>query len=166
MFREMRRKRQGLSADDARKMLMDGQHGVLALSGDDGYPYAVPISYVLDGKRLLFHSAREGHKIDAIRGCGKASFCVVEKDQVVPKRYTTYFRSVIVFGRIRIVENVEEKIEAITKLAMKYAPSDTEENRTEYIRNDWNALCVFEMEIEHMTGKEAIELTAQKKGKR
>ena len=162
MFREMRRKRQSIPIDDVRTILAKGSHGVLSLSGDDGYPYDVPISYMFDGDRIIFHSAKEGHKIDAIRRNSRASFCVVDKDQVVATKYTSYFRSVIVFGTIRFLEKDDEKLDAVTKLAMKYAPFDTEEHRMEYIRKDWSPLCMFVLEIEHMTGKEAIELAKER----
>jgi len=125
MFREMRRKGQALSAAECTAVLQRGSAGVLALAGDDGYPYAVPISYVYDGERLFFHSAGSGHKLDAIRRSPRASFCVIDRDQVVPEAYTTYFRSVIVFGAIRILEDAQEKRAAIEKLACKYAPDDT-----------------------------------------
>lgn len=154
----MRRKKQALSQEECTSVLFRGTSGVLALSGDDGYPYAVPISYVFDGKRLYFHSAKSGHKLDAVRHNPKASFCVIDKDQVVPEAYTSYFRSVIVFGTIRIVEDEQEKYRAIEKLAVKYAPDDTAENRREAIAREWTPLCMLEMTIDHLTGKEAVEL--------
>lgn len=158
MFREMRRKRQLLSQEDAAAVLNRGTAGVLALSGDDGYPYAVPLSYVYDGSKIYFHGAKEGHKIDAIRRCEKASFCVVDRDQVVPEEYTSYFRSVIVFGMLRILEDDAEKLEAIEKLAVKYAPENSSQRLKEAIDREWKPLCVMEMTIHHMTGKEAVEL--------
>ncbi|WP_312939990.1 pyridoxamine 5'-phosphate oxidase family protein [Oscillibacter sp.] len=158
MFREMRRKRQLLSEEDAVAVLNRGTAGVLALSGDDDYPYAVPLSYVYDGSKIYFHGAKEGHKLDAMRRCEKASFCVVDRDQVVPEEYTSYFRSVIVFGAVRIVEDDTEKLEAIKKLAIKYAPENTDQRLKSAIDREWNPLCVMEMIIHHMTGKEAVEL--------
>ena len=98
--------------------------GVLALSGDDDYPYAVPISYVFDGAKLYFHCAKDGHKLDAIQRSSKASFCVIDQDQIVPEKYTTYFRSVIAFGQIRIIQDEKEKRAAIEKLAKKYSPDE------------------------------------------
>ena len=85
MFREMRRKRQMLSEDDCKIILREGTSGVLALSGDDGYPYAVPLSYVYDGEKIFFHCAKSGHKLDAIRRNPKASFCVIGQHIVVPE---------------------------------------------------------------------------------
>ena len=158
MFREMRRKKQKLSKEECDRILYNGTSGVLALHGDDGYPYAVPVSYVYDGEKLLFHSAKNGHKIDAILKNATASFCVIDQDQIVPEEYTTYFRSIIAFGRIRILEDDTEKRSAIEKLAVKYAPDDTAENRDKAIEREWKPLCMMEMEIEHLTGKQAIEM--------
>ena len=158
----MRRKRQQLSEKECRAVLERGTSGVLAVSGDDGYPYAVPLSYVYTEGKLFFHSAKSGHKIDAIMRSGKASFCVVDQDQIVPEEYTTYFRSVIAFGTVRILEDDNEKREAVRMLAVKYAPDDSEENREQAIEREWKPLCMLEMKIEHMTGKEAIELAVKK----
>ncbi|MDN0060226.1 pyridoxamine 5'-phosphate oxidase family protein [Mediterraneibacter glycyrrhizinilyticus] len=158
MFREMRRKKQRLSKEECDRILYNGTSGVLALHGDDGYPYAVPVSYVYDGEKLLFHSAKNGHKIDAIIKNAAASFCVIDQDQIVPEEYTTYFRSIIAFGKIRILEDDAEKRSAIEKLAVKYAPDDTAENRNNAIDREWKLLCMMEMEIEHLTGKQAIEM--------
>lgn len=158
MFREMRRKKQLLSEEKSREILLRGTSGVLALSGDDGYPYAVPISYVYDGEKLYFHGAKSGHKIDAMKRCDKASFCVIDQDRIVPEEYTTYFRSVIVFGRIRVMEDETKIRAAIEKMALKYHPQDGPQNREQAIKREWNPLCMMELTVEHMTGKEAIEL--------
>lgn len=113
MFREMRRKRQALSAEETASVLYRGMSGVLALAGDDGYPYAVPVSYVYDGDKICFHCAKSGHKLDAIQRNAKASFCVIDQDQIIPEEYTTYFRSVIVFGQIRVLDDEQAKRIAI-----------------------------------------------------
>ena len=158
MFREMRRKRQMLSEDDCKIILREGTSGVLALSGDDGYPYAVPLSYVYDGEKIFFHCAKSGHKLDAIRRNPKASFCVIGQDKVVPEEYTTYYRSVIAFGTVRILEDDREKYDSVQEIALKYAPLDTEEQRRASIEREWSGLCMLEMTVEHLTGKEAREL--------
>lgn len=163
MFRELRRKKQALSQEECTAVLNRGTSGVLALAGDDDYPYAVPISYVYDGEKLYFHCAKSGHKLDAICRNPKASFCVIDKDEIVPEEYTTYFRSVIVFGKIRILEDDGEKRSAIEKLALKYAPDNTLESRKEAIEKEWKPLCTLEMVPEHISGKEAIELARQRK---
>lgn len=158
MFREMRRKRQALALEDSIAVLNRGTSGVLAVSGDDGYPYAVPLSYIYDRDKLYFHCAKSGHKLDAIKQNSKVSFCVIDQDKVIPEEYTSYFRSVIAFGKIRILEDDQEKREAIEKLAFKYAPNDVPVNREKAIEREWKPLCMLEMTIDHMTGKEAKEL--------
>ena len=162
MFREMRRKKQQLTQEETMVILREGTSGVLSLTGDEGYPYGVPLSYVYDGDKLYFHCAKEGHKIDAIRKNPKASFCVIAQDEIVPDKYTTCYRSVIAFGSVRILENEGEKRRAIEELALKYAPEDSEENRQNYIEKDWEPLCMLEMTVEHLSGKEAIELVRRK----
>ena len=90
MFREMRRKKQLLTLEESTAVLHRGTSGVLALAGDDGYPYAVPMSYVYDGAKLYFHCAKSGHKLDAIRRNCRASFCVIDQDQIVPEEYCVW----------------------------------------------------------------------------
>ncbi|MEA4953922.1 MAG: pyridoxamine 5'-phosphate oxidase family protein [Pseudoflavonifractor sp.] len=162
MFREMRRIRQKLSPEETEAILQRGTSGVLALSGDDGYPYAVPTSYVYTQGKIYFHCAVSGHKIDAIRRSGKASFCVIDQDQVVPEKFTTYFRSAIAFGQIRILEDTQEKRAAIETLAMKYTPDDAV-GREREIDGFFRILCMLELAIEHLSGKESIELINAKK---
>ena len=165
MFRPMRRSAQALGVDACREVLSRGTSGVLALLGDGGWPYAVPMSYAFDGEKLYFHCAREGHKLDAIRREARASFCVVDRDEVAPEEYTTYFRSVIAFGRVRVLEDEAQKRAAIELLARRYFPQDSAENRRRAIERERTGLCMLEMDIEHMSGKEAIEL-ARKGGSR
>lgn len=157
MFREMRRKKQMLSQEACNTVLARGTAGVLAVLGDDGYPYAVPLSYVHSGGRLYFHCAKAGHKLDAIAKEPKVSFCVTDLDDVVAEEYTTYFRSVIVFGRARVLEDEAELRSAMEALAAKYSP-DHEEGRLREIDRELSRLCLVEIDIEHMSGKEAIEL--------
>ena len=162
MFRQMRRKKQQLSQEEALRILHRGTSGVLALSGDEGYPYTVPMSYVYDDGKIYFHCAQSGHKIDAIQRSPKASFCVIDRDMVVSAEYTTYFRSVIAFGLIRILKDEHEKRDAMEKLTLKYAPEDVPLNRERVIQRDWARLCVLEMRIAHITGKESIESVKQR----
>ena len=103
MFCEMRRSKQALTAEEVAEILKRNTSGVLAVSGDGGYPYAVPLSYVYLDSKLYFHCAGTGHKLDSILKDDKVSFCVIDQDQVVGEEYTTYFRSVVVFGRARVL---------------------------------------------------------------
>ena len=161
-FRKMRRFRQELSEKECVEILERNTSGVLALLGDGGYPYAVPLSYVYRGGSLYFHCAKNGHKLDAIEGCDKVSFCVIDQDRVIPEKYTTCFRSVIVFGRADVMTDENEIRDAIERLAVKYAPGDSRENRDAAIRREFGALCMVKIQVEHMTGKEAIELVRKR----
>ena len=163
MFRPMRRIRQQLSQEECQAVLARGTSGVLALSGDEGYPYALPISYVYHDGKLYFHCAKSGHKLDAIRRESKVSFCVIDQDQIVPQEYTTYFRSVIAFGRMRILEDGGEKRAAIEALSLKYAPKEPREHLDQVIEKEWAPLCILEMTVEHLSGKQANELVPKTK---
>lgn len=156
-FRTMRRGRQLLSEAETTAILRRNTSGVLSVLGDDGYPYGVPLSYVCADGKLYFHGAKSGRKIDAIAACGKASFCVIDQDQVVPAEYTTYFRSAIAFGRARLLTDEQEKLRAVDLIAAKYYPGH-EQERAAAIAREFAAVGVIEMTIEHLTGKEAIEL--------
>ncbi len=161
-FRPMRRHRQQLSQEESISIIERATSGTLALLGDDDYPYAVPISFVYHDGCLYFHSAVEGHKIDAIRRHDKASFCVIDQDDVHGEQYTTFFRSVIAFGHISIIEDEDEKIAAARMLGNRYNPNHDEALKKE-MEKGLHRMVMLRMNIEHLTGKEAIEL-AKKKG--
>ena len=138
-------------------ILKENTSGVLSVYGEDGYPYGVPLSYVYADGKLYFHSAKDGHKIDAVRNNNKVSFTVIAQDNIVAEEYTTYFQSVIAFGTARILEQDDEKRTAIEQLAEKYMP-DLKEGRLQEIEKEFHRLCMIEVTIDSLTGKEAIEL--------
>ncbi len=156
-FRKMRRIKQQLTGKECIKILEYGKTGILGLIGDGGYPYTVPVNYVYEDGKILFHGSKTGHKQDAIKQCNKVSFCVIEKDDVIKEELTTYFKSVILFGRARILETDEDIFHAAEILGLKY--NEDKETIDKEIKREWKALNCIEITIEHMTGKEAIELT-------
>lgn len=154
MFKQMRRNKQELSLEENIEILKRGTSGVLACIGEDEYSYAVPLSYVYHNSKIYFHCAKSGHKLDAIQYNNKVSFCVIDKDQIVPEEYTTYFRSVIVFGKARILDE-NEKRESLEILATKYSPYlDNTKEIDKFIK----VVTMIEIDIEHMSGKQAKEL--------
>lgn len=163
MFREMRRKKQQLSEEETIEILKSHTSGVLGVTGDDGYPYTVPLSYIFKDGKLFFHCAREGHKLDGIQRNDRVSFCVIDADEVAQKTFTTHFRSVIAFGRARILTDDQERRSALMDLVGKYSPDATAAEGQKEIESGWNRVCVVEVRIEHMTGKEAIELVNLRK---
>ena len=162
MFREMRRHNQQLTADECIEVLNRCTSGVLAVLGDNGYPYAVPLSYAYKDDCLWFHGALTGHKIDAIDGCPKVSFCVIDKDDVVPEKLTTVYRSVIAFGKAHVLDDERKIAQGARIIGEKYLPGMHDRIGSE-IAQSMPRLTVIRMDIEHMTGKEGVELTAQKK---
>ena len=162
MFREMRRFNQQLTPEECVEVLEKGTSGVLAVLGDDDYPYAVPLSYAYKDGALWFHGALTGHKIDAIERCSKVSFCVIDKDDVVPEKLTTVYRSVIAFGKAHVLDDERKIAQGARILGEKYLPGGRDHIENE-IAQSMPKLNVIRMDIEHMTGKEGVELTAQKK---
>ena len=80
MFRPIRKKKNEISTDEALALLQGSRRGVLAVNGDDGYPYAIPVNYYFDkeNRKIYFHGARVGHKVDALRACDKICFIYAE----------------------------------------------------------------------------------------
>jgi hypothetical protein len=135
----------------------------LACLGDEDYPYAVPVSYVYHNDRIYFHSAKAGHKVDAILKNPKVSFAVVDEDTIVSAEYTTYFRSVVAFGKARLVEG-EEWLEGFKALVEKYSGDLPEDAKHKEITGCTQSL-IIAIDVDHLTGKEAIEfVNAKKKG--
>lgn len=153
MFREMRRKDKAMEFEAAEELLRQQTNGVLACLGDDGYPYAVPLSYAYAEGKIYAHGASAGgHKLDAIAKEPKVSFCVVARDEVVPKSITTKFASVIAFGKARILPEGPETDGAIQHIFDKYTADFPEESAV-YLEKTRGKFVAIEIDIEHMTGK-------------
>lgn len=155
MFRKMRRNKQLLSTEDTIAVMDRCTNGILSCYGDDDYPYAVPVSYVYFNGKIYFHSAKEGHKIDAITRNPKVCFSVVDEDTIVSEEYTTYFRSVISFGKARIAQG-DERLEAFNALVEKYSGDQPAEFNHKKVAGCTEAYIVA-IDVEYITGKESIE---------
>ena len=157
MFQKMRRFKQQLKQNEIEQILQLNTSGVLALLDNNGYPYSVPLSYAYSNGNIYFHSAKTGHKIDAIKNCKKATFCIIDKDDVQPEKYTTFYKSVIAFGNVEIVNDRDETLFAIKELGEKYYPNHSNELQNE-IEKFKMAFLIIKFDIEHITGKQAIEM--------
>lgn len=156
----MRRCRQRLTEECTKEILTKVTNGVLSLVDSEGEPYGVPVSYVYDGhKCIYFHSAIQGHKIDCIESNQRCSFCVVAQDLIIPEEFTSYFRSVIVSGIIHIVSDPDEIIRGLSLLCDKYSPGI---DAASEISRCLSHVAVLRLDIENMTGKEAIELVGKR----
>lgn len=157
MFRELRRKKNAITDEAANELLKEARRGVLAVIGDGGYPYAVPVNYLYDEKnqKIYFHGARSGHKFDSIKANDKVCFTVFGNETIRDEEWAPYLQSVVVFGRCHLLERDEASIEILKKLARKYYPND--ELITDAIKSSGRAVQMFEIDIEHFSGKEVQE---------
>ena len=153
MFRKMRRFKQELEQQECVEILKQQPRGVLSVLGDDGYPYGMPMDHwycEADGK-LYFHGAKEGHKIDAIRANDKVSYCVYDEGYRKDGEWALNIRSVVVFGRMRIVEDEEKKCEIGKNLCMKF--TDDMKYIEKELSSNLSRACWLELIPEHVTGK-------------
>ena len=153
MFRPMRRFKQQISDNECKEILKNEKRGVLSLLGDDGYPYGVPINHYYDEDtgKLYFHGANFGHRVDAIKKDPKVSYCVFGQEYQKEGDWAKYVKSVIVFGRAELIEDLDEVIKWSTKLCEKF-PCTEEYIETEVSKDADRTLC-FAINIEDINGK-------------
>lgn len=121
---EMRRKDRKLDEQVAVSLLEHCEYAVLSTIGEDGNPYGIPISPVLEGKNLYFHCALEGTKLQNIRNHPAVCITCVGETRLVPEKFTTEYQSAIAFGTASMVEDEEEKVRILYLLCQKYAASN------------------------------------------
>ena len=157
MFREIRKKRNQIDTEAAERLLEQSRRGVLAVNGDDGYPYAIPINFLYDreNQKIFFHGARAGHKVDALKSSDKVCFTVYGHETIKEDPWAPFMQSTIVFGRCHLMEAGEHTAALLKRFAMKYYPN--EQLADEEIAQSGKAAQLFEIEIEHLTGKEVQE---------
>ena len=162
MFRKMRRSAQAMETSRCREVLQRNTSGVLSLLDENGYTYGVPLSYLLSENTIYFHCAKVGAKMDAVCHHDKVSFTVIDQDQVIPEEYTTRYRSVIVFGRARVLTDEIEIGTAIRALGRRFAPGQTEARLEKAVADEIANMAMIALDIEHMTGKESMALKPKK----
>ncbi len=157
MFRPIRKKKNEISTEDAKKLLRASRRGILAVNGDDGYPYAIPINYLYDEstEKIYFHGSRVGHKVDSLKKSDRICLTVVGQETVKDEAWAPYVKSAVVFGRCHLIEDRDEAMKALKSFAMKYYPD--EPTADEEICRSAKAVQMFSIEIEHISGKEVQE---------
>ena len=153
MFRPMRRFKQQLPQEECISILKSEVRGILSVLGDDDYPYGVPLDfyYSEEDDRIYFHGAGEGHKIDSIRKHDKVSFCVMDKGTKDAEGWFLHFKSVIVFGRIIIVNDHNKALDICRKLSYKF--NFKPEFIEKAIERSGPMVTCLELIPEHITGK-------------
>jgi nitroimidazol reductase NimA-like FMN-containing flavoprotein (pyridoxamine 5'-phosphate oxidase superfamily) len=148
----MRRFKQELSDEKCLEVLSTERRGFLAVYGENGYPYVLPINYLFDNGKIYFHGAKEGHKLDAVKANPHVSFSVIDAGVPVEGKRGLNVDSVIVFGTARLLPDSDEAREIGRKLGLKYFPKDLEYIEHE-LRGTAGRMQIIEITIDHMTGK-------------
>ncbi len=132
--------------------------GRLGTVGSDGYPMIKPLNFVYHEGKVYFHTAKEGEKINDIKRDSRVCFevdlpiaCVKGIESPCKSEYL--YRSVIIKGSARIVENAEERIFALQCLMKKYQP---EGGYADFPREKLAITGIVRIDIEEMVGKEDL----------
>ncbi len=152
-YREMRRFKQALSADECVEVLRSAPRGIMAFHGENGYPYAIPLNQYYnerDGK-LYFHCARSGLKLDLLALDDKVCFTVTDEGFVREGEWALNIKSVVCLGRLGTVADHDKALEICRALAKKFYPSDQEIDKV--VDQAGDRVQVLVMTIDRMTGK-------------
>lgn len=157
MFRPIKKKKSELSTEATKELLRNSRRGVLAVNGDDGYPYAIPINYFYDEKnqKIYFHGTAVGHKADSIKACDKVCFTVYSNEIIKEEAWAPFMQSAVVFGRCHLIENQDVIFTLLKQLSMKYYPDESIFNYEMAVSG--KAVKMYEIDIEHLSGKEVQE---------
>lgn len=153
MFRELIRKDKQLSIEECINVLKCEKRGVLSVNGDNGYPYGMPMNHWYNEKdgKIYFHCGKVGHRLDALKKDGRVSFCVYDNGYQSPGKWALHIKSVIVFGQIKIVDEIDKIVDVTTKLSHKFTQDD-EYIKTEIEKYAYKTL-LLELTPEHICGK-------------
>lgn len=157
MFRPIRKKKNEIDIQESKRLLHHTRRGVLAVNGDNGYPYAIPVNYLYDeeAQKIYFHGAGAGHKADAIKKCDKVCFTVFGNETIKKEAWAPFLQSVVIFGRCRQVSERPAAMALLKRFAMKFYPDEAMAD--EEISSSGKAVQMYEIEIEHLSGKEVQE---------
>ena len=152
MFREIRLTDRAVNDERTIEIIKKGSYGILSTSGEDGYPYGVPLNYTYFDNCICFHCAQEGHKLENINFNKKVSFCVVTKSDVLANEFDTDYESAIAFGKAAVVTDDSEKRDILLSVLNKYS-ADYLKAGNNYMKKYWDETKVIKMKIEHLSGK-------------
>ena len=153
MFRELMRKNKQLSDEECVAILCDEKRGVLSVIGDNDYPYGMPMNHWYneeDGK-LYFHCGTAGHRLDALRKNNKVSFCIYDSGYQKEGQWAFNIRSVIVFGKIEVIRDIDRIVDITTKLSHKF--TQDEAYIQDEIEKHAHRTLLLELAPEHICGK-------------
>lgn len=157
MFKEIKKKKNEISKEKTLDLLTKCKRGVISFNGEDNYPYCIPINYFFDrdNNKIYFHGCKSGYKVDLIKKCNKICFTVIGNKKIIDETWAPYLSSAVVFGRCHLLENNDDNIKLLKKFALKYYPN--EEMVDKEIKLLGKVVQLFEIEIEHISGKQIQE---------
>lgn len=157
MFRELVRKNKRISDAECIELLTKETRGILSVNGDDGYPYGMPMNHFYNSEDgcIYFHCGKNGHRLDALKNSDKVSFCVCEQGFKEAEDWAYIVRSVIVFGRMQIVDDLTE-VSRIARL-LSYKFTQDEDYIQNEIRQYAKATLLLKLIPEHICGKKVKE---------
>ena len=157
MFRELTRKNKAATREECIRLLESEKRGVLSVQGDDGYPYGMPMNHWYDPETgcLWFHCGHGGHREDALRRCDKVSYCVYDEGYTEPGDWVNHVTSVIVFGRMEIIDDMDEVVRVATALTRKF--TDDEGYVAREIKAFAHETRLLKLAPEHISGKHITE---------
>lgn len=153
MFREMIRIAKKLPECEVIDLLRNQKRGVLSVQGDDGYPYGMPMNhfYNEDDGCIYFHQGNIGYRLEKLREDDHVSFCTYDEGVILPGDWALTIKSVIVFGRIEIIEDPETMADITRKLSYKFTQDDRYID--EEIERSLKRTVVLKLVPEYMSGK-------------
>ena len=153
MFRDLTRKHKQLPQDECIRILTEEKRGILSVNGDDGYPYGMPMNHFYNSEDgcIYFHCGKGGHRNDSLEKCGKVSFCVHDKGYTKDGEWALNIKSVIVFGKMEIIDDMDSIVRITEKLSHKFTNDD------EYIQKEIKGFAsktlLLRLVPEHICGK-------------
>ena len=152
MNRDMQKKDRHVSKERAERMLLESAEGTLSMSGDDGYPYGLPMNYVYVNGAIYIHTADSGYKIDALRSNPKVCFSVIAHSQIAPELFTTRYESVVATGDAVFIEDETEKKQVMEAFVKRFSPG-LEEGGMKFIKAALHRTAIIKINIREMKGK-------------
>jgi len=157
MFRELQRKNKQISMEECIEVLKKETRGVLAVLGEDDYPYGMPMNhwYNEEDEKIYFHCGKSGHRLDALQKCNKVSFCVYDAGYREEGEWALKVKSVIVFGKMEIIDDMDKIVDITRKLSYKFTQDEN------YIQNEIDKYAagtlLLQLTPEHICGKLVTE---------
>ena len=152
MNREMYKKERQIPDEKVKQMLTDAREGTLAMYGDDGYPYALPMNYVYLNDAIYIHTAKYGYKIDALNMNQKVCFSVIVRSKIAPELFTTKYESIVATCDAEFIEDDSERHLVMETFIERYSP-DFHEGGMKFIKASLSKTAIVKLNIKEVKGK-------------